>query len=193
MNKETLTRIAKQASVAGPMIAHYPEPGNEKITFPHSPYYRFLKLLAEEMGSRLSVELGLCGGGGSLHLAMSSARVIGVDITLEYPDNIRWIRRNYDNFEFLHGDSVQVAPIIFEAKGEIDVLFIDTTHTYKQTKAEYDAYTPYLSDTAIVCLDDLFRPGMDQAWAEMPETKARFDFLHPSQSPTDGGFGVIWK
>jgi predicted O-methyltransferase YrrM len=193
MNKETLTRIAKQAALSPPMIAHYPEQGNPAVTFPPSPYYRFLKLIAEEMGSRLSVELGLCGGGGSLHLAMGSARVIGVDITLEYPDNIRWIKRNYDNFKFLHSDSIQVAPIIFGNYGEIDILFIDTTHTYEQTMAEYFAYERYLSPKAIVCLDDLYRPGMDLAWAEMPETKARFDFLHPQGSPTDGGFGVVWK
>jgi hypothetical protein len=59
MNKETLTRIAQQAVLTGPMVAHYPEPGNPKTTFPPSPYYRFLNLLAEEMGSRLSVELGV--------------------------------------------------------------------------------------------------------------------------------------
>jgi predicted O-methyltransferase YrrM len=193
MNEQTITRIAKQAALAPPMVAHYPELGNPAVTFPPSPYYRFLKLIAEEIDSRLSVELGVCGGGGSLHLAMGSANVVGVDITLDYQDNIRWIRRNYDNFRFLHGDSIQVAPIIYATFGAIDVLFIDTTHTYEQTMAEYYAYRPYLSDKAIVCLDDLFRPGMADAWDQMPETKARFDFLHPSQSPTDGGFGVIWR
>jgi hypothetical protein len=45
----------------------------------------------------------------------------------------------------------------------------------------------------VVCLDDLFRDGMGKVWAEMPENKVRLDFLHPSQSPTDGGFGVVWK
>jgi predicted O-methyltransferase YrrM len=202
MNKETLTRIAKQAALSPPMVDHYPEPGSEKVTFPPSPYYRFLKLIAEEIGSRLSVELGLCGGGGSLHLAMSSQQVVGVDVTLEYPDNIRWIRREYDNFRFLNMDSVLAAPVIHGVYGDIDILFIDTTHTYDQTMAEYYAYqTPdpnrpevsYLSKNAIICLDDLCRPGMDRVWAEMPTTRARFDFLHPSQSPTDGGFGVIWK
>lgn len=193
MNKETLTRLAKQASLSGQMVANYPDPSNPKVTFPPSPYYRFLRLLAHEMNSQLSVELGVCGGGGSLHLAMSSAVTIGVDVTLDYEDNIRWIRRNYHNFRFLHGDSVEAALTIFSNFGEVDVLFIDTTHTHKQTMAEYNTYQPFLSDIAIVCLDDLFRPGMDLAWSEMPETKARFDFLHPSQSPTDGGFGVIWK
>lgn len=193
MNKETLIRIAKQAALTGQMIANYPDPTNEKVTFPPSPYYRFLKLLAEHMQSRLSVELGVCGGGGSLHLAMASSIVIGVDIALEYEDNIRYIKREYPNFHFLHGDSVDSARNIGNAFGEIDILFIDTTHTYDQTMAEYNAYEPFLSDRAIVCLDDLFRGGMDRVWAEMPDNKVRLDDLHYSQSPTDGGFGVVWK
>lgn len=194
MNQETLTRIAKQASLSGPMVEAYPDPDDDHVTFPPSPYYRFLKLLAEEMGAGLSVELGVCGGGGSLHLAMASRQVVGVDIALEYQSNIRWIRRNYQNFEYLNGDSVYSAIIIGNRfREKIDILFIDTTHTYAQTMAEYYAYQPYLSNRAVICLDDLFRPGMDLVWAEMPETKARFDFLHPSASPTDGGFGVIWK
>jgi predicted O-methyltransferase YrrM len=177
MNKETLTRLANQAAQSSPMVAHYPDPENDKVTFPPSPYYRFLKLLAEEIQANLSVELGLCGGGGSLHLAMAGGQVIGVDVALDYEDNIRWIRRNYPNFKFFHGDSVMAAPYIYGNFGEIDVLFIDTTHTYEQTIREYFAYRPYLSDNAVVCLDDLFRPGMDLAWDEMPETKARLDFL----------------
>ena len=43
----------------------YPDP-----RFPPSEYYKFLKLLARYQQPNLSVELGVCGGGGSLHLAM---------------------------------------------------------------------------------------------------------------------------
>ncbi len=192
MNKETLTRIAKQAALAGPMVAHYPDPTNDKVTFPPSPYYRFLKLLAQEMDSRLSVELGVCGGGGSLHLAMTSRAAVGIDVVEDHKDNTDWIKMCYPEWHFMIGDSVHLAQIVYERFGPIDILFIDTTHTYAQTLAEYEAYSPYLSGRAIVCLDDLFRPGMDLAWDMMPQTKARFDFLHPGGSPTDGGFGVIW-
>jgi predicted O-methyltransferase YrrM len=193
MYKQTLTRLAKQAALAGPMVAHYPDPSNPKVTFPPSPYYRFLKLIAKETRALVSVELGVCGGGGSLHLAMGSVAAVGVDVVADHPDNTDWIKFHYPNWYFLVGDSVEISTFIYESFGKIDVLFIDTTHTYEQTMAEYLAYYPYLSDRAIVCLDDLFRPGMDRAWNEMPETKVRFDFLHPSQSPTDGGFGVVWK
>jgi len=184
MNELTLIRLAKIALMEAP----YSNPA-----FPPSPYYRFLRLLAIELKSRLSVELGVDGGGGILHMAMASVKAIGIDITNARPENIKHIQQHYSNFEFIIGDSIDMAPIIHNRFGTIDLLFIDTTHTYLQTMAEYRAYEPYLSSKAIVCLDDLNRPGMDQAWAEMPAPKKRFDKLHPSQSPTDGGFGVMWK
>ncbi len=196
MNELTLMRLAKMASMEAP----YSNPD-----FPPSRYYRFLRLLAIEIGkeigneyengyrARLSVELGVCGGGGSLHMVMGSVKTVGIDIANDYPDNIKHIQKYHPNFEFIIGDSIDMAPIIHNRFGEIDLLFIDTTHTEKQTIAEYEAYKPYLSNKAIVCLDDLNRPGMDLAWQKMPAPKKRFDFLHPSQAPTDGGFGVIWK
>jgi predicted O-methyltransferase YrrM len=177
MNREILTQIAYQALASGQMVANYPDPDNPKVTFPPSPYYRFLRLLAHEMNSRLSVELGVCGGGGSLHLAMGSQKAVGIDVTYEeYYDNLIWLTKHHENLHLF-----------------IDILFIDTTHTLDQTLSEYRAYEPYLSNRAVVILDDLFRPGMDDAWGIMPEPKIRFDFLHPSQSPTDGGFGVVWS
>ena len=183
----SLTRMAKQAALMGTMLPNYPDPNNKNVTFPPSPYYRFLHLIS--MGTNLAVELGVCGGGGSFHMAMSSKVAVGIDVANDYEDNINYIQDKCPNFHFLLGDSIELASVVFNRFGLIDVLFIDTTHTYEQTMAEYKTYQPYLSSKAVVCLDDLFRPGMDKAWAEMPETKVRFDFLHPSQSPTDGGFG----
>ncbi len=193
MNELTLTRIAKQAALVGPMVINYPDSTNNEVTFPPSPYYRFLKLLAENIGAQVSVELGVDGGGGSLHLAMGSIQAVGVDIAWNNEVNITWIIKHNPNFTFIQGDSVQLARIIYEKYGEIDILFIDTTHTHEQTMKEYNTYLPYLSAKGIVCLDDLYRPGMDKVWNDMPKNKVRFDFLHPSGSPTDGGFGVIWK
>ncbi len=193
MNRQHLTLLAKQASLMGQMVADYPDPSNRNVTFPPSPYYRFLRLLAQDMNSRLSVELGVCGGGGSLHLAMTSRIAVGIDITEDHKDNTDWIKNCYPNWHFVIADSVETAPKLHETFGAIDILFIDTTHTYEQTMAEYRAYEPFLSWRGVVCLDDLFREGMDRAWDEIGEHKERFDFLHPSGGPTDGGFGVIWR
>ncbi len=178
----TIARLGNEALMASP----YPDP-----RFPPSPYYRFLKLLAQEMGAKLSVELGVSGGGGSLHLAMGSEKVVGVDFAWDHDENIVHIETHYPNFQFLFGNSVVVAHHIFEVCGYIDILFIDTTHTYEQTMAEYQAYKPFMSTNGVVCLDDLFRPGMQEAWDEMPEPKLRLDSLHQSEAG-EGGFGVVF-
>ena len=93
----------------------------------------------------------------------------------------------------MQGDSVGCAELINKKLGEIDILFIDSIHTYEQTMKEFNAYRPYLSSRAIVCLDDLFRPGMEDAYNELPGDKIRLDDLHIGGSPTDGGFAVLWN
>ena len=169
--------------------APYPDP-----RFPPSPYYRFLRLLAASLYPNLSVELGVCGGGGSLHLARGAPgkRVVGVDIGKEYASQIDWILQNYSNFTFWPGDSVASAPEIYQSFGAVGILFIDTVHTYERTLEEYEAWKPYLDSSHVVCFDDLFRPGMSQAWRELPGPKLRMDELH-EQCEDGGGFGVIWR
>lgn len=157
--------------------------------FPPSPYYRFLQILAQNTQPLLSVELGVCGGGGSFHMAMGwpKGKVIGIDITNDYPDNISYILDKCDNYEFKVGDSVGLAQSIRMQYGKVDLLFIDTTHTYEQTVKEFNAWRPYLSDKAIVCFDDLDRVEMDGFWEWLPQNKMRLDILHH-----EGGFGVWW-
>jgi cephalosporin hydroxylase len=180
---ESLAKRAMHASV-------YADP-----RFPPSPYYRFLRLLAAEVKPHLSVELGVCGGGGSLHLAVGWSRgtVVGIDHTQNHRENIEYVQRVCPNFRFWHGDSVATAPLVRREYGEVDILFIDTTHSYGQTLAEYKAWRPHLSERAVVCLDDLHRDEMAQAWDEIPGNKVRLDDLHTGP-PTElgGGFGVVW-
>lgn len=185
MNETWFEQLAVQALNTPP----FPNPN-----FPPSPYYQFLRLLAANMKSNLSVELGVSGGGGSLHLAMGNpdGTVIGVDFAWDNPENIGFIQNRYPNFIFMRKDSIEAAPAIFKEYGKIDILFIDTTHTYDQTLSEFNAYRDYLSDNFVVCVDDLFRPGMKEAWADLPGRKVRLDRLHTGAA-SGGGFGVIWQ
>lgn len=169
-------------------------------TFPPSVYYRFLKLLTAEFKPRLSVELGVSGGGGSLHMAMGypGGKVVGIDIQDDHVNRITYIKRNYPNFEFMLHDSVTAAPKVFEKYGEVDLLFIDTDHTYGRTLAEFEAWKPYLSKNAIVCFDDIMRhhpdeeKSMEDAWNKIKGHKVRYDHLHCGSYPDGGGFGVLY-
>lgn len=165
----------------------FPDPA-----FPPSVYYRFFRHLAAEIKPRIMVELGVCGGGGALHMAIGNPKgvVIGVDFQDDHHENIEWIKDHYENFHFWVMDSMEAAKKIFDAYGPIDFLFIDTDHTLEHTLAEYNAYKPFLAKDAIVCFDDLFRPGMEDAWNLIPEPKTRMDYLHDGTYPHGGGFGV---
>lgn len=168
--------------------------------FPPSPYYRFLQLLASNLKPALSVELGLGGGGGSFHLAEGwpMGTVVGVEAQGpddQQRDNWHFIQCKCPNFVLWRGDSVEIAPEVTRKHGRIDILFIDTVHTYEATMREWAAWGPHLSDRAVVCLDDLDRPGMDRAWEELPGRKLKLEALgvEPFWEKRIGGeFGVIW-
>lgn len=184
MNELTLKTWAAEAL----QLPVYPDP-----RFPPSPYYRFLLVAARNLQPVLSVELGVCGGGGSLHLARGYpyGQVVGVDVVEDHKENTDYIRATYPNFRLWLGDSIELAQSIRLQYGPVGLLFIDTIHTYERTMAEFETWQKYLDRGAIVCLDDLHRDGMEQAWSELPGHKVRLDMLHPGS--TEGGFGVIWS
>jgi predicted O-methyltransferase YrrM len=189
MELERLQEIAERAKT---------EPTYRSSYFPPSMYYRFLKLLAEEMKPKLSVELGVCGGGGSLHLALGhpEGKVIGVDFQYDHPKEVGHVESAFPNFEFMLEDSTKAAKKIHDKYGKIDILFIDTDHTYEKTIIEYNTYKPFLSENAVVCFDDILRHhpddalSMEDAWDKVKGNKVRFDFLHDGSYPHGGGFGV---
>jgi len=165
------------------------------VFFPPSVYYRFLRALANHLKPTVSVELGVCGGGASLHMALGhpAGKVIGVDLVNSWPKNIAYVKENCPNFEFWQTDSFQAMIDYQETElPPVGLLFIDTVHTYDRTMLEFNAWRELLSPDAVVCFDDLNRDGMDRVWAELPGHKWRHDELHHSGSPTDGGFGVIY-
>lgn len=164
----------------------YPSP-----LFPPSKYYLAFKHFAKAQQPKVAIVLGVCGGGDCLHLCLGSpdSKVIGVDITYDHPEQLEHIKERCSNFQFWQGDSREAAPQIFDLHGPVDFLFIDTTHTAADTRAELKAWLPYLAEGAIVCFDDLFREDMEDAWNEIPEPKARMDYLHDGTWPEGGGFG----
>ena len=159
--------------------------------FPPSRYYRFLQVLARELKPALSVELGVCGGGGSMHLAEGYPQgvVVGVDVAYDHPQQLEYIKSNYLNFTFWQGDSVKDAEMISRQYGLVKILFIDTVHTYEQTVKEFEAWRPYLAPGVVVCFDDLRRVEMNGFWEWLPEPKVRLDFLHAT---AESGFGCWW-
>ena len=183
VNREWFEELAKRAIDMPPL---------NNVQFPPSVYYRFLRLLAQELKPSLSVELGVSGGGGSLHLALGNPEgiVIGVDVLRLPDDNLATIHSLVDNWYFWDGDSIESASSIANQNGKVDILFIDTIHTEERTWQEFNNWEHYLSDNAVVCFDDLLRVEMGNFWDNLEGNKVRLDKLHDI---AEGGFGIWWK
>lgn len=171
--------------------------------FPPSRYYRFLRLLAAETRPALSVELGVCGGGASFHLATGwpGGAVVGVESAPPDPQmraNWDYIEARCPNWVLWRGDSAASAPEIHARHGEAGILFVDTVHTFERTAAELDAWLPFLATRCVVCFDDLHRREMAGFWEWLDWDKVRLDHLHDGATIDEdgfggGGFGAAWR
>lgn len=158
--------------------------------FPPSIYYKFFELVAAKYKPKLSVVLGVCGGGDCYHLCKGNpdGKVIGVDMVYDHPEQLEYIKAHCPGFTFHLGDSVASAA---EVGGPIDFLFIDTSHTLEATCMEFEAWKPFLAPGALVVFDDLFRTEMTGVWESLPEPKTRMDHLHDGSPGVGGGFGFL--
>ena len=154
MNMETVRRLIEQALEYPPAEVEY------RDYYKYAPYYHLMYLVVKEMVSQLPepkrltvVELGMDEGRGAASFAAASSRadVYGIDRTILDPPLFRVLEK-YPNIKFLNRNTV---PARLYELPPIDILHIDTDHTYDQFKEEYEAYVPGLAPGAVILLDDL--------------------------------------
>ena len=154
----------------------------------YSPYYNLMYILAGQIDNGLLVELGVNKGRGLVSLAAgnSSNEVIGLDSHV-WPGLLDTLKP-YPNAWFLNLPSMPVPVPIAEHKRKINLLHVDTEHSYSMAKAEFEAYKPYLAKGAYVLFDDLHAMDNDvrRYFYELPYEKVEDDRLHPSC-----GYGVL--
>lgn len=154
----------------------------------YSPYYGLMYLLAGIINNGLLVELGVHKGRGLVSLAAANKtnEVIGLDSHV-WP-TLHELLTSYSNAWFLNLPSMPVPVVISENRRKINLLHIDTEHSYAMAKAEFEAYQPYLAKGAYVLFDDLHAMDNDVAkyFYELPYEKLEDDRLHPSC-----GYGVL--
>lgn len=162
-------------------------------------YARMLYRLTRHMRPSLCLELGTSFGISALYMAAGfpSARIV----TLEGCENTSAMAmKNFQHFpEYslsLHqGDFKTVLPQLLPSLNEpVDLLFLDGHHQYEATLAYFDQCLPYLSESAVVIVDDIrWSEGMRRAWKELchhPKVRMSMDiylmgflFLNPGLSP----------
>jgi hypothetical protein len=154
----------------------------------YAPYYYLMHLLVKYQmawdGKCVALELGVEKGRGVTAMAMAhpNAVIMGYDST-QRPE-LADVLIKYPNIKFQKRPSMP-AP---EYSLPIDILHIDTEHSYSMAKAEFEAYKPFLKDGAVVLFDDLhaMEDSVLRFFNELPYAKIQEDRLHPVC-----GYGVV--
>jgi len=175
------------------------------------PYYRFFYHLSKMLQPDLIVELGGWQGTAAAHFAAGwpSGSVITIDHHTDTGDeyNKLIMSKACDKFENLvyvqgwtnpevaerekgnHalGDAESAFGFVRSVRNKIDVLFIDSWHTYSNAVLDWKYYQPLLNSPALVICDDIQEgetdgdpiSGMMRFWNELPEPKFLNSNLHP--------------
>ncbi|MDH3267333.1 MAG: class I SAM-dependent methyltransferase [Ignavibacteria bacterium] len=150
-------------------------------------YYPFLYHLAKLTKPKFVVELGTNKGTGALHFKFGYPEAIVITID-KVQFNQRFLLKQ--NIYATKSDTRDSQNLFF-VLNKVDILFIDSLHTYAQVVAELELWGSQIKENGILLMDDIrLNTGMTEAW-NLIELKDKFEFkeLHPAVS-----FGVaIWK
>lgn len=181
------------------------------------PYYRFFYHLAKRLKPGLTVELGGYQGTAAAHLAAGwpQGTVATIDHHTDQGDQENQAKMLqscdiYPNLMYIQGwtnpelaasqfgqhslgNAPDALPHIVGINKPIDILFIDSWHTYQNAMIDFSTYRELLNSPALVICDDIqdggdeFSPisGMLRFWRELPEPKFLNANLHPG---TNMGF-----
>ncbi len=154
----------------------------------YSPYYSLMYLLASTIRNGLLVELGVESGRGLASLAVNNRNNIVIGLDSHRNPNLERTLYKCPGTMFFKLPSLPVPEVIARFERPIDLLHIDTEHSYSMAKAEFEAYQPYLAKGAYILFDDLHAQDDDvlRYFNELDYEKAQDDRLHPSC-----GYGVV--
>lgn len=151
-------------------------------------YYKFIYRLVKLLKPKLTVELGVCTGRGTAHLAAGNlnGKVIGIDPNPDHVNNILDnILLKYPNIDLRLDISTSTKILNEIAPNSVDICFVDTIHTYNQVIDEVKAWLPKMVRGGVMLFDDItYSDEMIKAWDEITLEKISLPHLHHS------GFGV---
>jgi len=160
---------------------------------PKCLYYKFLNLLCKAIKPKVVVELGVCTGRCTAHLADGAATgvVYAIDPS---PWDLSKIAERHRNIIQCRQPSEDndILKRLRRQEFKIDLLLIDTLHNFRQASLEYSLYKPHMALDGIICYDDIdLSDDMKRFWHWLPETtKISLPHLHQNYGDITPGFGV---
>jgi len=154
-------------------------------------YYKLLYKLVGLMKPTLSVELGVCTGRGTAHLAGGhlDGKVYGID---PEPYNIQYIIDKCPNITIIKDRSDSIPLLSRIDNLSVDLCFIDSDHSGVYTNKEVSLWRPKIKRGGLFLFDDiLLNPSMKKFWNELKLQKAILPKMHIAlENKIDAGFGV---
>jgi predicted O-methyltransferase YrrM len=142
-------------------------------------YYRFVYFLLREIKAPLSVELGVCTGRCTAHMAAarSEGKVIGIDTALR---DLSYITDRYPNIALWECRSDDPAAITRVGERSVDLLLVDTVHSYNYVMKETTMWLSRMKPGGIILYDDLLlNDSMKHVMPKLPFIhKGYLDGLH---------------
>jgi predicted O-methyltransferase YrrM len=157
----------------------------------HLPYLHDVAATGDATVIDLGVRSGFSTAAFLAAVEVNGGHVYSVDTS---PVRVPWA--NHPQWTFIQGDDLWVAD---QLPDDVDVVFIDTSHTYRQTSAELEMYVPKVKAGGVVLLHDVELQHPDASPADdppFPVRQAIVDFciengLTPSFVEGSFGLGVI--
>lgn len=151
-------------------------------------YYQWLALLVKKIKPKLILELGNNLGMSTLMIFSQlpeTSRFISIDLTKQLsfiPPEIFSDSR----LRFYFGNDLNLNIFGDDLPIGIDILFIDTNHTYEQISAEWGIYRNLCNPGAIIILDDIRTNDMFDFWESLSYPK-----LELTEKCHESGFGFF--
>ena len=152
-------------------------------------YYTWLALATRVLKPKRILELGNYHGASTImiysELTDETKAFYSVDLVRDIafvPNKILSDKK----VKFTFGNDLNLSIYGENLPIQIDFLFIDTLHEYRQIKDEWNIYKNLCTPNAIVILDDILLNDMPKFWAELPYPK-----LEISKDCHESGFGVF--
>lgn len=155
-----------------------------------NPYYDFLYHMSKEINAKVIVELGTDKGNSACFLAHGSPNAKVITIGLPINEFAKETCSHFKNIEvmFENTNDLSVPEKLLSKYREIDLLFIDTEHSFNQAWGEYINYGKLVRKGGIILYDDIdLKDDMKEFWTKLPEPKISLPHLHWT------GFGASIK
>jgi hypothetical protein len=149
--------------------------------------YRFLSESVKKYKPKLILELGTRHGLSAiafLNNIRKNGKIISVDWLKQKNFVDKTILKKFPNLLFINGNCLNLS-IFKEIPINIDLLYLDTEHTFDQVNKEFEIYKYLLSDKALVIVDDLNLNDKYKFFTNFKGIKGNFKRLHVN------GFGLF--